>query len=263
MALASRSAPQTGVHAIRYAIASGKGGVGKTWFSVTLASAFAQSDTRALLVDCDLGLANVDVQLGLRAKSDLTAVARGWIDLDASVAPVFGGASRPGGFDMLPGQSAAGALASVKTSEIDRINKGLDLVSSRYDAIILDLSAGIDATTLRFANSAHRTIIVTTEDPTAMTDAYAMIKIMRLNGATQPPWIVVNMADTRASGRRVFDQLAKACIGHLSVTPSLAGVICRDLCVSDAIRAQTAISVRHPKAQALEDVIKIAAALRT
>lgn len=262
MAIAPRAAPQAANQAVRYAIASGKGGVGKTWFSITLASAFAQRNVRALLVDCDLGLANVDVQLGLRGRSDLTAVARGWIDLDAAIVPVFGGASRQGGFDMLAGQSGAGAMASAKMAEIDRINKGLQLISSRYEAIILDLSAGIDAATVRFATSAHRAIIVTTEDPTAMTDAYAMIKVMRLNGATQPPWIVVNLADSRASGQRVFEQLVKACVGHLGVTPLLAGIVCRDMCVSDAIRAQSAIAVRHPQSQAFEDVVRIASILR-
>jgi flagellar biosynthesis protein FlhG len=263
MAISPRPAASRAQAATTYAIASGKGGVGKTWLSATLSSVFALRGLRTLLVDCDFGLANVDVQLGLRPHADLSAVLRGWIDLDAAVCSVLGGPSTKGGFDLLPGQSGVGSLAGVKLAEIDKLARGLQSIAPRYDATILDLPAGIDPNTQRMARAADALIVVTTEDPPALTDAYAFIKVMRGQGVTAPPWIVVNMADTRQSGKRVFDHLVKACEAYLGLAPVLAGVVCRDMCVSDAIRAQTLLSVRHPQSGVMDDMTRIAAALST
>ena len=90
-----------------FAIASGKGGVGKTWLSTTLATCFAQQGKRTLLIDGDLGCANVDVQLGIAPETDLAAVVAGWVELDDAVTPVNGGAGVDGGFDVLPGRSGS------------------------------------------------------------------------------------------------------------------------------------------------------------
>ena len=103
---AQRPAPRVAPASI-IAVASGKGGVGKTFMAITLASAFAQAGKRTLLVDGDLGLANVDVQLGIAPETDLAAVIAGWVELDDAVTPVDGGAA-DGGFDVLPGRSAPG-----------------------------------------------------------------------------------------------------------------------------------------------------------
>lgn len=243
------------------AIASGKGGVGKTWLSVSLACAFGRTNRRALLVDCDIGLANVDIQLGVRPEADLSSVMRGWLELDAAVTPILGGPGRQGGFDLLPGHSGSGALAGLKLEEVHRIAQGISTLAPLYDRILLDCAAGVDANVMRFARAADRVAVVTTEDPTALTDAYAFLKLLRLAQPTAQPWIVVNMADTRASGRRVYEQLAKAAESYLGVRPPLAGVICRDPRVGDSIRAQTPICVRHPQSQAFEDVLRIAEAL--
>ncbi|MEO0700309.1 MAG: AAA family ATPase, partial [Pseudomonadota bacterium] len=94
------------------AVGSGKGGVGKTFMSITLASAMAQAGRRTLLVDGDLGLANVDVQLGIAPETDLAAVIAGWVELEDAVTPVDGGSAN-GGFDVLPGRSGSGALAEL------------------------------------------------------------------------------------------------------------------------------------------------------
>src|SRR5262245_10407441 len=180
-----------------FAVASGKGGVGKTWLSTTLAIAFGRAGQRSLLVDCDLGLANVDVQLGVRPQADVHSVVRGFLELDAAVTPVLGGPGRNGGFDLIAGHSGSGALGAVKLEEVGRICTGLTKLSPHYDKIILDLAAGIDPTVLRFARAADRLILVTTEEPTALTDAYAMVKLLRLQGAQVTPWVIVNMAENR------------------------------------------------------------------
>jgi flagellar biosynthesis protein FlhG len=240
-----------------FAIASGKGGVGKTWISTMLSIAFGRAGMRALLVDCDLGLANVDVQLGVRPTADVHSVVRGFLELDSAVTPVMGGPGRNGGFDLIAGHSGSGALGAVKLEEVARIATDITKLTPHYDRVIMDLSAGIDPTVLRFARAADRLILVTTEEPTALTDAYAMVKLLRLQGAQVMPWVIVNMAENRVKGRKVFEQFAMACNEYLGFKPRFAGVVTRDPRVPDSIRAQTPLPVRHPQSQAYEDIIRI------
>lgn len=242
-----------------YAVASGKGGVGKTWLSTMLSIAFGRAGQRALLVDCDLGLANVDVQLGIRAQHDLATVIRGFHDLNAAVTPVLGGPGRNGGFDLIAGRSGTGELGATKLEEVARIANGLKLhdIAAHYDRIILDLAAGIDPTVLRFARAADTLIIVTNEEPTALTDAYALVKLMHLQGSKIVPWVIVNQAENRMKGKKVFDQFALACNEYLGFKPKFAGAITRDPRVPDSIRAQTPLPIRHPQSQAYEDVIRV------
>lgn len=240
-----------------FAVASGKGGVGKTWLSTMLSIAFARSGQRSLLVDCDLGLANVDVQLGVRPTADVHSVVRGFLELDSAVTPVMGGPGRNGGFDLIAGHSGSGALGAVKLEEVGRICTGLTKLTLHYDRVILDLAAGIDPTVLRFARAADKLILVTTEEPTALTDAYAVVKLLRLQGTQVVPWVIVNMSENRVKGRKVFDQFSLACNEYLGFKPKFAGAITRDPRVPDSIRAQTPLPIRHPQSQAYEDVIRI------
>lgn len=259
-ALNETPAPRTRAAPI-FAVASGKGGVGKTWLSTMLAIAYGRAGQRALLVDCDLGLANVDVQLGVRPQADVHSVVRGFLELEAAVTPVLGGPGRNGGFDLIAGHSGSGALGAVKQEEVSRIASSLVKLTPHYDRVLLDLAAGIDPTVLRFARAANRLILITTEEPTALTDAYAMVKLLHLQGAQVAPWLVVNMAENRVKGRKVFDQFAMACHEYLGFRPKFAGVIARDPRVPDSIRAQTPLPVRYPQSQAYEDVIRIVEAL--
>ncbi|MGE0828592.1 MAG: MinD/ParA family protein [Hyphomonadaceae bacterium] len=259
---AVRSAPQPRARpAPILAIASGKGGVGKTWLSTTLACALGRAAQRTLLVDCDLGLANVDVQLGIRPQASVHSVVNGFIELNAAVTPVLGGPGRNGGFDLLAGHSGSGALSALKMEDITRILNGLQLLAPHYDRVILDLSAGIDPSVLRIARAADRLLVITTEEPTALTDAYALVKVLHMQGSKMIPWVVVNMAENRTKGKKVFDQFAMACQEYLSIKPRFAGVVSRDPRVPDSIRAQTPLPIRHPQSQAFEDVIRIVEAL--
>lgn len=245
------------------AVASGKGGVGKTWLSTMLACAYGRAGQRALLVDCDLGLANVDVQLGVRPQADVHSVVRGFLDLEAAVTPVLGGPSRQGGFDLIAGHSGSGALSSIKLEDVARIASGLSKLQPHYDRVILDCAAGIDPQVLRFVRAADKLALVTSEEPTALTDAYALVKLLRLQGAEVMPYVIVNMAENRMKGRKVYDQFAMACHQYLGFKPRFAGVITRDPRVPDSIRAQTPLPIRHPQSQAFEEVLRIVEALNS
>lgn len=253
--LGARSAPAPIV-----AVASGKGGVGKTWFSATLACLWGKAGARTLLIDGDLGLANADVQLGVRPQADLMAALKGWVEMEAAATPVHGGAGARG-FDLLPGRSGTGALATLSLEETHQLAFGFKALARRYDRIVLDLAAGLDANTMRLARAADRIVVVTTEEPTALTDAFAFLKVLRLQGEAPPASVVVNMADKRLSARKTYDRLADACDKHLGFRPPLAGVIMRDPCVPDCIRAQTALPIRNPTAPSIEDVKRISETL--
>lgn len=234
------------------AVASGKGGVGKTWFSVTLAQALAGSHS-TLLFDGDLGLANIDVQLGLSLERDIADVISGDVTLAQAVAPCA-----QGGFDVLAGRSGAGNLASLSPAQLSNLLSQLASVSANYQRTILDLGAGIEPTVRSLASNADTTIIVTTDDPTALTDAYAFIKLATLRDPNADLAIVVNLAEKREQGRRTYETLLKACQNFLKISPPLLGVLRRDRLVREAIRAQTPLLTRSPNCEAAADVEAVA-----
>jgi len=131
------------------AVASGKGGVGKTWFSITLSQALAREGKKVLLFDGDLGLANVDVQLGLMPKRDLNDVIRGRLGLDKIIQPFD-----DGGFDIVAGRSGQASLSALPSQRLVLLRDQLLEVSEKYDAVIVDLGAGVDRTLVWTAPSA-------------------------------------------------------------------------------------------------------------
>jgi flagellar biosynthesis protein FlhG len=145
--------------------------------------------------------------------------------------------------------------------EVARLASGFPSLAPLYDRVILDLAAGLDPTVMRFARSAGRVLVVATDEPTSMTDAYAFMKVLRLAQPSADPWLAINMAENRQSGRRTYEQLAKASEAYLGFRPALAGVIQRDPRVADSIRAQMPTCVRHPQSTAFEDVLRVAEVL--
>ncbi|NWG45064.1 MAG: AAA family ATPase [Alphaproteobacteria bacterium] len=241
------------------AIASGKGGVGKTWLSVTLAQALARAGQRVLLGDGDLGLANVDVQLGLLPEHDLAELLAGEGSPASAILTVEHGPNGQGRFDVLPGRSGSGALGALSLEELGRLADLLIGLKGRYDRVILDTAAGIDPAVTLLCGLSSRTLVVLTEDPTSLTDAYALVKV--LSRGPRPPVmeVVVNMAPDLVDGRRIHKALAQACLRFLGFEPALLGVIRRDAHVRQAIRAQAPLLARYPQAQAAADVQALAA----
>jgi flagellar biosynthesis protein FlhG len=240
------------------AVASGKGGVGKTWLSITLAHAMARSGLRVLLFDGDLGLANVDVQLGLTPDGDVGEVASGRLPLERAVL------HHPGGFDILPGRSGSGSLAALDATLLERILAALRGATAQYQVVVLDLGAGLDRAQRRMASFADTLLVVATDEPTSLTDAYAVLKLYASDigaGGRGDARVVVNQAGTFAAGERTFTTLQRACTTFLGRAPVLAGVIRRDDRVRDAIRRQTLLLVRHPTTHAAVDVEAVAATL--
>ena len=235
------------------AVASGKGGVGKTWFAITLAHALARRGERVLLFDGDLGLANVDIQLGLMPATDLGVWAAGGNLADA-ITPADE-------FDVLAGRSGSGALASLKRETLDRLARDLGALTDAYARVILDLGAGLEGPVPVLAQRADTVLVVTTDEPTALTDAYAFVKTMYARRPGADLRIVVNLAGSAREGERTYATLERACRQFLRTAPPLAGVIRRDHKVRDAIRAQQTLLHRHPTSEAAADIEALAARL--
>ena len=238
------------------AVASGKGGVGKTWFSITLAHALAQANRKTLLFDGDLGLANVDIQLGLMPKTDLGSVVAGRLTLNQALVPY-----PEGKFDVIAGRSGSGTLANIPLSRLQLLGDDLILLAGSYDRVVVDLGAGVERTVRLLTQNAGTILVVTTDEPTSLTDAYAFIKVTHLDRPGTDMRVVVNMANSTREGERIYNTLLKACEGFLKISPPLAGVIRRDLKVRDAIRNQTPILTRSPNSEAAQDVEAIVATL--
>jgi flagellar biosynthesis protein FlhG len=237
------------------AIASGKGGVGKTWLATTLSRALVQTGRSVMLFDGDLGLANVDIQLGLMPEHDLMAVIAGTRSVVDSAVPY-----PAGGFTVLAGRSGSGALATLEPEALERLLTLLATETSVSD-IVIDLGAGLDRAVRRMATVANTLLVVATEEPTSLTDAYAVLKLAEVDRPGGDVRIVVNQASTAAAGERTYATLARASSTFLGYKPPLAGIIRRDDHVRDAIRRQVLIQVRHPNAAAAQDVERLAATL--
>jgi len=231
------------------AIASGKGGVGKTWLAITLAHLFARSGRHVLLFDGDIGLANVDVQLGLTPQRDLSNVLSGRHTLKEAITQ-YG----EGGFDIIAGRSGSATLANMPLEKLQSIGEDLCNLQSNYDFVLIDLGAGIEQHVQYLAALAARCVVVITEEPTSLTDAYAFIKITSAKERKPDFHIVVNQAATQKEGESTYHALNKACVNFLNVSPPLLGVVRRDNKVRDAIRSQKSLLVKAPHSTAATDM---------
>jgi flagellar biosynthesis protein FlhG len=196
------------------------------------------------------------VQLGLMPKRDLNDVIRGRLSLDKVVQPF-----EEGGFDIVAGRSGQASLSALPSQRLTILRDQLVDLSSQYDVVVCDLGAGVDRTVRMLSASATRTVLITTDEPTSLTDAYAFIKLGNAAGLSKNVSIVVNMAPSTGEGEKTYKTLLKACENFLRLAPPLAGMVRVDPKVKDSIRNQTPILIRSPNADAAEDVERIARGL--
>lgn len=238
------------------AIASGKGGVGKTWFTISLSHYLSLQGYRPLLFDADLGLANVHIQLGHTPKADLGSVITGQTKLRSAASRV-----PETGFDVIAGRSGSGTLANLPTNRLMHLRHELMELAQDYSLVLMDLGAGVERTARMLSSQAGTNLILCTDEPTSLTDAYAYIKLTHMNDPKADIRIVVNMADSHHNGEETFTTLQNACQSFLKIKLHLAGVIRRDRHVKDSIRTQTPIFSKFPNCDAAVDIQAIASHL--
>ncbi|WP_374763415.1 nucleotide-binding protein [Yunchengibacter salinarum] len=241
-------------------VASGKGGVGKTWVSVTLSQALAYMNRRVLLFDGDLGLANVDIQLGLMPDRDLGDVISGQRTM-RDVIDSHSAKGDPIGYDIVPGKSGSGALGQLARQKLESMRGDLIDLASDYDHVLLDLAAGVDQSVTTLSHHKGKILTVMTGDPTSLTDAYAFIKLTAMRNPKADIMIVVNNVADKRSGERAYEAIKRACEGFLKISPPLAGIIRSDSRVGDSVRAQVPLLARHPQSEAAADIKALAGRL--
>jgi flagellar biosynthesis protein FlhG len=253
---ATQTKPLRGENII--AVASGKGGVGKTWFSITLAHLFARAGRRTLLFDGDIGLANVDVQLGLTPQYDLGAVFAGQRLMKDAITHY-----EAGKFDILAGRSGSTSMASLGANRMQPALEQLVALADQYDYVIIDLGAGIEQHVQVMSAIASKVLVVLTDEPTSLTDAYAFIKLCITRENPPAVHIVVNQAASQKEGEAVYGAINRATENFLKYSPPLLGIVRKDNKVKDSIRSQSSIIEKAPHTTAASDVAAISIKLMT
>jgi flagellar biosynthesis protein FlhG len=233
------------------AIASGKGGVGKTWLSITLAHLVARTGRKTLLFDGDIGLANVDVQLGISPARDLSETFTGKAKLRDVITPYAPN------LDIIAGRSGSGNFATLTGTALATVREQLLELAHDYDMVFIDLGAGIEEHVRQLAAIAGRCIVVVTDEPTSLTDAYAFIKLCVTAGAPAAVDVIINQATSLKEGEKTFASLSKACVNFLRFAPPCLGVIRKDGKVRESIRKQTSLITHAPHCTAATDAATI------
>lgn len=237
-------------------ILSGKGGVGKTNIVLNLGYALFQAEMTSLLMDCDLGLANLDVLLGIAPERNLQDLLQTGVTASEVVASI-----EENGFDMLPATSGVPELVEMDEDMQDILFKKLVGLAGEYDFLMLDLGAGISHTVLSFATLTQLRIVVVTPEPTSLTDSYAMIKVLATQNNVKDFLILVNQATSASEAQQTFERLSAACKNFLNIDVRNLGFIHQDPTVLDSVRKQTPLMKMAPNAQASKDIRSLASKL--
>jgi len=215
------------------AVASGKGGVGKTSFVINLALSLVNSGQRTVIFDADLGLANVDVMLGLSPKFDIRHVLNGEVQLKDIVF------STEYGFDVIPASSGVQELTNLSSEQKLLLKFQMEEVFKKYDYLIFDASAGISENVLFFLVLAGERIVISTPEPTSIADAYALVKVGYKKHKIKDFYLVVNMVKDEIEGKRVYQQILYVLEKFFTeVKLSYLGALPFDECVIKAIKSQ-------------------------
>jgi len=234
------------------AVASGKGGVGKSTTAIAMSIAMAQMGRRVVLFDADLGLANVDVLLGLKGRRDISHVLSGEADLADVIL------EGPAGIGVIPGGSGLADLAAATDHQRAGLIHALSAVADTTDVLVVDTPAGIGGNTLQFCSAAQEIVVVVCDDPASLTDAYALIKVLNQESGRDRFRVVVNMATSEVHGRQLFQRLVATTTRFLDVTVDLAGVIPYDAEVVNWARRQKSVVTGRPLAPVSQAFKKLA-----
>jgi len=240
----TRRVEKSGPRARSLAVTSGKGGVGKTCLAANLGILLARGDRRVIVVDTDLGLANLDVILDLRVSYNLSHVLRGEVEIADILLPA------PGGISVVPGANGLAEMADLDEGEREQLLASFENLERFADLVIFDTGAGISRNTIAFAAAADETIVVTTTEPTAILDACATIKTIYRARPEADLKLVVNVAPSPQEGRRVGTVVQQFVKRTLDFEIEQLGYILRDEAVARSVRKRTPFLLGEPEGKA-------------
>lgn len=225
------------------AVASGKGGVGKTNVSVNLGVALSKMGNRVLLMDADMGLANVDVMLGLQTQYNLSHV----LDGEKTLKDVM--VDAPGGLKVIPAASGVKRMAQLTPAENAGIINAFDEIDGLLDVLLIDTAAGIADSVVSFCRAAQEVVVVVTDEPASMTDAYALIKVLSRDYELTRFQLLANMAKSEKHGKMLYDKFSQVCEQFLDVRIQYLGTIPFDTDLRESVQKQTPVTLAKPMSE--------------
>ncbi len=239
------------------AVMSGKGGVGKTNLTLNLAFALFQKSFKSLLIDCDMGLANLDVLLGITPEGNLQDVLLGEAKIESVLHAI-----EEGGLDVLPAASGVPELNDLNPDRRELLLNRLSPLLNKYDFVFMDIGAGISDTVQTFSSMAAMRLVVITPEPTSLTDSYALIKVLNRRFGLTDFRIVVNEATSSKEAQGAYDKLAGACRHFLKVDLQLLGHVRMDIKIPEAVCKQKPLMTYAPGSPAAQDIQALAQRLQ-
>lgn len=233
-------------------ISSGKGGVGKTSFCINYGIALAGFGKRVVILDADLGMANVDVLLKASTRSNIIDVIDGTKEIEGIIAKA------PGGIDIIAGGSGLQRLSSLSTPEFYRITKGFTYLQNHYNYVLLDTGAGLSRNVTDFIFASDETIIVTTPEPHAITDAYSIIKVVLEQNRDVNLKLLINKCENPQEGREVLYRITNVVKNFLNYTITPMGFLVESKVVGRSIREQVPFVLSYPGSDIARDVVSLA-----
>ena len=225
------------------AIASGKGGVGKTNVTVNIGVALATQGKKVVLLDADLGLANIDVMLGLHPQFNLLHVLEG----DKSLKEIM--VDGPSGLQIIPAASGVKKMAELSPAEHAGMIQAFSELDEHIDILLIDSAAGIADSVVSFTKAAQEVIVVVCDEPASITDAYALIKLLSREHGVERFHIIANMGRSIQEGRELFDKISLVCDRFLDVTLNFMGIVPFDEDLRRAVKKQRSVVEFLPRSK--------------
>lgn len=234
------------------AIGSGKGGVGKTSLTINLGMALSSLGKRVIILDADIGMANVELLLKLNNPLNLTHVLKGECTLKDILTP------GPGGIKVLPGSSGISSLTNLSPIQFNRIISGFADLENECDVFLIDTGAGISEVVLKFLEAADDLVLITTTEPHAMMDTYGLTKALAYRNANITPYLVINRCENEAEALKSYDTFQKASSKFLKLQPEMIGWLYDDKKVTKSLKNQNPLFLSQPNSEYSMEVLNIA-----